>query len=209
MMLSVQQIRLSRVAKACVAWGEPRGVIGTCFALYSQRVEDEARKCGVAWHVWLLRLAIVSLWAQSSKKEAYVCYVRHNGVIRLFVCSRLLQSAPGFFKTIHKTPVFMERGRDPFPPALVRPLAYWEPPQNAIALWPTGLRGQTEGARVVDTGAMIGYSSYPESDHDRGVPVDEAGPEYVRVPQQEPAEFEWRGKTYRYLNRWAAVQMDL
>ncbi len=41
------------------------------------------------------------------------------------------------------------------------------------------------------------------------LPVDEAGPEYIRVPQSEHAEFTRGNNVYRYLNRWAAGEMDL
>ena len=76
-------------------------------------------------------------------------------------------------------------------------------------MWPLGLQGEADSPRVVDTGNAMSYFSYPESDHDRGIPDDEAGPEYVRVPQAEHAEFKLGKTVYRYLNRWAAVEMDL
>jgi len=78
-----------------------------------------------------------------------------------------------------------------------------------VALWPRGLRGETDGARVVDTGNGMSYFSYPESEYDRGVPVDEAGPEYIRVPHEDHAKFNSGKNVYRYVNRWAAGKMDL
>jgi hypothetical protein len=88
-------------------------------------------------------------------------------------------------------------------------LAYWEAPCIAVALWPRGLRGETQVARVVDTGNAMRYFSHPKSEHDRGIAVDEAGLEYVRVTQEKHAEFKLGKKVYRHLNRWAAGEMDL
>jgi hypothetical protein len=97
----------------------------------------------------------------------------------------------------------MESGRDPVPAQHLRPLVYWEPPCTMVALWPLGLDEQEDGPRVVDTGNLVAYFSYPESDHKGGIPIDAAGPDYVRVPQEEHGVFELRGRQYRYLNRWA------
>jgi hypothetical protein len=36
-----------------------------------------------------------------------------------------------------------------------------------------GLRGEPEDARVVDTGSAMSYFSYPESEHDAGISVNE------------------------------------
>lgn len=60
----------------------------------------------------------------------------------------------------------------------------------------------------MDTGNAMAYFSYPESEHDQGIPVDDAGPEYIRVPLEEHAEFKFGNSVYRYLNRWDAGEMD-
>jgi hypothetical protein len=71
------------------------------------------------------------------------------------------------------------------------------------------LRVETDGERVLDSGNAMSYFSYPEFDHSRGISVDKAGPNYVRVPQEEHAEFKLGNNVYRYINRWAAEKMDL
>lgn len=50
---------------------------------------------------------------------------------------------------------------------------------------------------------------YPESGHDRGIPVDQAGPEHIRVPPEEQAEFKLGKDVCRYRNRWAAGEVGL
>ncbi len=181
-------------------------VVGTCFAFPGDRLEDDAAETGVSWHVRLLQKAIAGLLDEASKKPALVCYALQSGMVRLFFCC-LQKRYPGKFHDAMKgAPGFLESGQDGFPVAQARPLAYWEPPGTAIALWPTGLEGETDEPRVVDTGNAAAYFSYPESDHDSGVPVDEAGPEYVRVPQAEQDEFIRNGRNYRYLNRWVDLR---
>jgi hypothetical protein len=54
-----------------------------------------------------------------------------------------------------------------------------------MALWPTGMYGEIDGGRVIDSGQLISWHSYPESDHAHSVPIDEAGPDYTGVPTDE------------------------
>ncbi|SPE59271.1 hypothetical protein SBV1_3090005 [Verrucomicrobia bacterium] len=44
---------------------------------------------------------------------------------------------------------------------------------------------------------------------DAGIAVDEERPEYLRIPQQEHAELPWKGRVYRYPDRWAAIALEL
>ena len=220
MSLPIQNYRLSEVAEAGMGMGgfatstartfAPAVLaIGECFAFHSQPLEEEAQRDGVSWHVWLLRRALVALWEEPCRKKVFVGYTLHSRVVRVFFCSPQKRWPGKFHKIISATPAYMESGRDSFPPGAVRALAYWEAPCTAVALWPRGLGGETAGARVVDTGNAMSFFSYPESDHNAGIPVDEAGPEYVRVPQEEHAEFTFSGSVYRYLNRWDAGEMDM
>src|SRR5262249_16866937 len=94
-----------------------------------------------------------------------------------------------FCKLVTNTNAYMESGTDIVPTRHMRPLAYWEPPCTMVALWPTGTRGEVGDRRVVDTGNLMVYCSYPESRHLGGVSVEEAGPDYVRVPQEEHSIF--------------------
>jgi len=220
MSLPVQSFRLSEVAEAGMDLGgfdpgmERTGTpavraIGECFAFYSQPLDEESRREGISWHVWLLRRAVIGLWEERSRKKVYVCYTLHPGATRVFFCSHQKRHPEKFSEIITATPAYIESDRDGFPVGYARSLAYWEAPCTAVALWPRGLRGETDGARVVDTGNAMSYFSYLESEHDGGIPVDKAGPDYVRVPQEEHAEFKLGNNVYRYLNRWAAGEMDL
>jgi hypothetical protein len=75
-----------------------------------------------------------------------------------------------------------------------------------FVLWPMFDEGiEYEEPRVVDTGNLMAYFSYPEADHQEGVPVDLAGPDYIRVPNKAEEEFEYGKSTYRFLNRWFRI----
>jgi len=187
----------------------PMRVLGECVAFDNPQLDEKARRDGIGWHLWLLRRVVVGLWQERSRNKAYVCFTLHPGVTCVFFCSRQKRHPERFYDVMSATTAYMETGRDGFPPGQARSLAYWEPPCTAVALWPRGLRGETDGARVVDTGNAMSYFSYPDSDHSRGISVHKAGPDYVRVPQEEHAEFEFDSNVYRYLNRWAAGEMDL
>jgi hypothetical protein len=220
MSLPIQNFRMSEVAEAGMDMGGFAAstertftpavqAIGECFAFNNQPLDEEARREGVSWHVWLLRRAIIGLWQERSRNKVYVCYTLHPGMVCVYFCSHLKRYPEKFHKIISATNAYIESGRDGFPVGYARSLAYWEAPCTAVALWPRGLRGETDGARVVDTGNAMSYFSYPESEHDAGISVDKAGPEYVRVPQQELTEFDSGGTNYHCLNRWAAGEMDL
>jgi hypothetical protein len=75
-----------------------------------------------------------------------------------------------------------------------------------MALWPVGFYGETDVVRVIDSGQLIRWHSYPESDHDQSVPVDQAGPDYTRVPTDEHGSFIRNDRRYRYVNRWGIVE---
>lgn len=220
MNLPIQSYRLNEVAEAGMDLSRirtgmesngvpPVNAIGRCFAFDYQRLGEAAQGEGLSWHLWLLRRTIRGLWEEHSRNNAYVCYTLHPTMTRLFFCSRQKRHPEQFFKVITATPAYIESGRDAFPPMEARSLAYWEPPCTMVALWPRGLEGETEGARVVDAGNAVDYFSYPESQHAETIPVDEAGPDYVRVPQDEHAEFTAGDRVYRYLNPWDAGKMDL
>jgi hypothetical protein len=182
---------------------------GECFAIESAPLAKEAQLSDVPWHKWLLTTAIVGLWLETARKPAYVCYTLHDTMVRLFFCCRRQKYPAKVYSVMRQIPGYIECGSDGFPPNRSRPLAYWEPPCTAVALWPTGQNGETDGPRVVDAGNALAYFSYPELDHTQTVPVDKAGPDYVRVPQEEHVEFKWDGQTFRYINRWADVTIDL
>jgi hypothetical protein len=198
MSLPIQNYRMTEVAEAGMDWAGAAAVvssgapavqaIGECFAFHSDPLAVEARGCGLSWHEWLLRRSVMGLWQERSRNKVYVCYTLHPNMIRVFFCSHQKRHPEKFY---------------------ARSLAYWEAPCTAVALWPRGLRSETEGARVVDTGNALSYFSYPESEHDGGTPVDKAGPEYVRVPQQELTGFSSGSTSYHCLNRWDAGEMDL
>ncbi len=177
MSLPIQSFRLSEVAEPGMDLSDfgsgmgrtgtpPVNAIGECFAFDSQQLADEARRGDFGWHLWLLRRALIGLWEERSRKKVYVCYTLHPGITRVFFCSHQKRDPNKFSEIITATPAYIESGRDSFPPGYARSLAYWEAPGTAVALWPRGLRGETDGARVVDTGNAMSYFSYPESEHD-------------------------------------------
>jgi hypothetical protein len=187
----------------------PMRAIGECFAFKLAALNEEANRLSHSAHQWLLQLAIAGLWEEQPKKPAYVCYTLHGDIVRLFLCSRHKRHPVKFYGIVSKSGAYIESGQDGFQPEQARPLASWAPPCSASALWPSGLDGNTNGARVIDTGNLLAWFSYPESDHDQSVPVDMAGLEYLRVPQTELSSFNFTGRDYHYLNRWATVDISL
>lgn len=45
----------------------------------------------------------------------------------------------------------------------------------------------------------------PEVDRNETIPVEQAGPDYVRVPTTEHEEVTMYGKTYTFMNRWSRI----
>ena len=99
-------------------------------------------------------------------------------------------------------PGYMECGRDAVQVARFRPVAYWQPPSTLVALWPLP-RDSRSGPYVLDAGNLIDFRSYPESDHEKGIAFDLAGPDYVRVPIEARSRMDPEG--IEYINRWADI----
>jgi len=158
MSLPLQSYRLGEVAEAGMDWSgmgkgmkptgtSPGNAIGECFAFDSKQLGDEASGAGLSWHWWLLRRTLHGLWEERSRNKVYVCYTLHPGVTRVFHCSQQKRHPERFARIVTASPAYIEGGQDSFPPVYARSLAYWEAPCTAVALWPRGLRQETDGAR--------------------------------------------------------------
>lgn len=195
------------VLPAAAATTPPAQAIGECFAFEYEQFTNAAANAALPWHSLLLRLAVVGLWNEHPGRPAFCCYTVHPGMLRLFLASRQHRNWNKFHHTMASPDAYVESGRDTFPHAAARPLAYWEPPSTMVALWPAGLSADTEGPRVIDAGNLVAWFSYPAADHPRSSKLDEPGGDYLRVPQDELGHFSSHGATYHYFNRWADIQL--
>jgi len=184
---------------------EGPNIIGQAYAFSYQELCTVAMRHNLPWHQDLLQNVIRGLWHQHNGRPIYVGYDMTSGMIRVLASCRGQQTFSKFDAVMMTHPAYVEQGQAILGISKLRHVAYWDPPCTAIALWPTGLQGETDEPRVVDAANMAAFFSYPESDHDLGVPVDIAGPDYARVPVVEECFFTAGGKNIQYRNRWVPV----
>lgn len=178
---------------------------GRCYAYACDALASEYKQMGTTCHLWLLQHAIAALWEEHSRQKIFVCYEALSSAMRLFICSMRSVSLGKIQPILSQPSAYIETGQDYIPFSRIRPLVYWEPPTSMMALWPTGMNGETDGERVIDSGRLISWHSYPESDHAHSISVDDAGPDYTRVPTDEHGSFTLNDRLYRYVNRWGVV----
>lgn len=198
----VQDVDLGKIARIAETLDGPQ-LIGQCFAYREAALLQKMEETGVAWHTAMLRQAIVGLWHQRSRRPTVVGYHIGGAVSRLFYLNQREQFPDRFFGAVRNLAGYMECGSSYVPHETFRPLSYWEWPCTCVALWPVGERFDPAAPRVVDTGNVMSYFSYPASDHDESIPVEVAGPEYVQVPTEDVTAFiSPDGHAYWNFNRW-------
>jgi hypothetical protein len=109
---------------------------------------------------------------------------------------------PATHALLASLPGHIECGRDALSVVDMRPVAYWIPAGTLAALWPLPYDVRP-GPYVVDAGSVLEFRSYPEADHRKSVLLDQAGPDYMRVPTLPEDRLDPEG--IPYVNRWAAL----
>ena len=100
----------------------------------------------------------------------------------------------------------MEEGQQYLPRLdRIRFCAYWEPPANAVVIWPAGYDLDTQGKRVFDPNDRTDHLTHRAKVRDVGLSINDTDSSYVRVPTEEHGSFVRRGRTYRFINRWGWV----
>lgn len=207
--LPIQSIHLAQVAELGANWLDalntdqpPLRVTGYAYAFRLAPFLKSSTDEGLGWHRQLLQRTILGLHAQRSRQSLVVGYQLLAQLLRVFVCARRTTTWPKFSRLMSALPGYLEAGYDSVPVTALRCIACWSPPDQAVALWPTGLAGETDGLRVVDTGNLVGYFS-AEVEADLLPALDPH--DYVVVPTDPSAALQWRQRTYAYQNRWLAL----
>ena len=153
-----------------------------------------------AWHWTLMRAALVTLNALRPKSPALVGYELLRGLVRVFLCGKALRPTGCAYEVLRRVPGYIESGSGVVSAEVLRPVAFWAPPGQLVALWPLPI-DERPGPYAIDAGNMLQFRSYPEADHEEGLDLDLAGPDYMRVPVVRESTLEPEGITYE--NRWA------
>jgi hypothetical protein len=144
--LRIEPSRVFRIENDILFGGAPTPV-GQVFAFHSAALLDAARAMtsgDLMLHEFLLHMAIEGLWAMRTRHLVLVGYIPHSEtapVIRLFLMSRRELPFGNFTAAITKYPGYMEPGRDFVRGNATVPLAYWEYPSSAYALWSASADG--------------------------------------------------------------------
>ncbi len=179
---------------------EGRYLVGQLFALDTARMMGEAQRVKLPWHLWLIRKSIAGLAAQASKRKVLVGYTYRASVTSVFFCSKQTGHPARFAAEFRKSDSFIESGEEAFAIGqYTRALALWIPPDTPVALWPSGYYGD-DGKGFVDAGNAVGFISYGETSG--STPIEDAGPDYVRLPDEEDGSFELDGVVYKHKNRF-------
>ncbi len=207
--LPVQSIHLAQGAELGTNWLDvlnsdqpPLRVTGYAYAFRLAPFLKSSTAEGLGWHRHLLQRTILGLHAQRSRQSLVVGYQLLAQFIRVVVCARRTTTWPKFSRLMTALPGYLEAGYDSVPVTALRYSACWLPPDQAVALWPTGLAGETDGLRVVDTGNLLGYFS-AEVGAELLPTLDPR--DYVIVPTERDNQLQWRQRTYAYQNRWLAL----
>lgn len=182
-------------------------LIASAFAIAFSPLRNDSESIGVSWHSRIVQAVAAGLWNRRGAKEPILaCYAVFDWALKLFIVRRRGRFPTGVFEVVRRLPGYMEYGQQlmTLGPWL-RPIVAWDPPSVMVVLWPPGADGETDEQRVLDSGAILGYSSYPASDHSSGVAIEEASLDYVIVPAVEHDMFEFDGKEYHVTNRWLNV----
>jgi len=155
MKLPTLRIDSSRVFKTenDVLFGGAPTPVGQVFAFYPAPLLDAAKAINsddLSLHEFLLHMAIEGLWLMRTKHTALVGYIPESEttpIIRLFLIGRRELPFGNFTAAVSKYPGYMESGRGFIHGSRIVPLAYWEYPCSAYALW----SASTEGVPFLDS----------------------------------------------------------
>ena len=176
----------------------PLMMSGQCYAFDFARLAEDQRR---PWHWTLMRAGLLGLAFQRHRRSVLAGYEIMGEMVRLFLCSSTdLTMKQSTHDAVAGVPGYIESGRDAVAVTRFRPTTFWKPPGTLLALWPLP-RDSRSGPYAVDAGNLVDFSSYPESDHEQGLALDLAGPDYLRVPTTADGNLEPEGVTYK--NRWA------
>ncbi len=95
-------------------------------------------------HELLVQISIEGLWQMRTKHTVLVGYIPGSEavpVVRLYLMSRRELPFGNFTAAVSKCPGYMESGRDFIRGNRTVPLAYWEYPCSAYALWSASPQG--------------------------------------------------------------------
>ena len=178
----------------------PLRVTGYAYAFRLAPFLKSSTDGGLGWHMHLLQRTILGLHTQRSRQPLVVGYQLLAQLIRVVVCARRTTTWPKFSRLMSALPGYLEAGYDSVTD--LRYIACWLPPDQAVALWSTGLAGETNGRRVLDTGNLLGYFS-AEVEADRLPALDPR--DDVVVPTERDILLHWHQHTYAYQNRWLVL----
>lgn len=149
MKLPMLKIDITRVTKTegDVFHGGGATPVGQAFAFDWAPLLDAAGAMtpdDLSLHEMLLQVSIEGLWQMRTKHPALVGYIPGSDavpVVRLFLMSRRDLPFGNFTTVVSKCPGYIETGRDFIRTDRIVPLAYWEYPCSAYALWSASLEG--------------------------------------------------------------------
>ncbi len=150
--LRIDSSRIFRIDNDFLFGGAPTPV-GQVFAFHSAALLDAAKAMtsdDLKLHKLLLHMAVEGLWQMRTKHPVLVGYIPDSEtvpVIRLFLMGRRELPFGNFTAAVSKYPGYMESGRDFIRGNRIVPLAYWEYPCSAYALW----SASPEGVPFIDS----------------------------------------------------------
>ncbi len=149
MKLPILQIDKNRVAKMeydVLHGGDPTP-LGRVFAFHLDPLLEAANAMtpdDLSLHELLLEISIEGLWQMRAKHPVLAVYIPGSDeqpVVRLFLMSRRELSFGNFTAAVSKRPGYMESGRGFIRGSRTVPLAYWEYPCSAYAIWSVAPEG--------------------------------------------------------------------
>jgi hypothetical protein len=138
--LRIDRARIVKTEQDLLFGGGPAPV-GQLFAFHSDALLDAAQAMtsyDLSLHDFLLHMAIKGLWQMRTKHPVLVGYIPDSetvSVIRLFLMARRELPFGNFTAVVSKYPGYMESGRGLIRGDHIQPLAYWEYPCSAFAIW--------------------------------------------------------------------------
>ena len=149
MKLPLLQINTGRVTKTehDIRHGGELTPVGQVFAFHLAPLLEAAGAMtseDLSLHELLLQISIEGLWQMRTKHPVLVGYIPGSEavpVVRLFLMSRRELPFGNFMAAISKCPGYIESGRDFIRGNRTVPLAYWEYPCSAYAIWSASPKG--------------------------------------------------------------------
>lgn len=145
-MLHIDTTRVVRMERDALHGGDPTPV-GQVFAFYLDPLLEAASAMtpdDLSLHELLLEISIEGLWQMRTKHPVLVGYIPGSDdvpVVRLFLLSRRELPFGKFTAAVARRPGYMESGQGFIRGSRTVPLAYWEYPCSAYALWSVSPEG--------------------------------------------------------------------